>query len=141
MTTSKRAAVLVVILLVLGAVQFAAYTHDRETGDTVYIAASLALALCAAWFCRPVQTRLLAFALALPVSAIMLTFYTCWTGFVSDDYLGLTEDYARAPLRGVATLFVMALTLLSSLLSAVLVRKKPTPERYWPATDPYARED
>lgn len=138
MTTSKRAAVLVVIALVLGAIQYPAYTLDRETGDIVYMGASLVLALSAAWFSRSVKARWLAFAVALPVAATVLTLHACWSGFIRDDHLGLTEDYARSPMMGMAILFVAALTLLSSLLSAILVRKKQKPERYWPPTDPHA---
>ena len=137
-TDKKRAASLIVFAVAAGVIQLAAFAINRETGDLIYLVAGIGLAVGTAWVSSSTGNRLLALAIGLLVSAALLILHTFWTGFLRDDVFGLTEDFGQSAMLGFDMVLILSLTVLSGLLSAILVRKKPEPERYWPAKDPDA---
>jgi hypothetical protein len=138
MRTPKRAAYVIAFAVAVGVIQLAAFAIGRATGDLIYLAASVGLVLGTAWLSRCASNRFAAFALGLLASPPLLIFHTFWTGFLRDDFFGLSEDFGQSMVLGFAICWIVMLTLVSSCVSALSFRKHRRPERYWPASAPDA---
>ena len=114
----------VVLLLLFGAtliIQLTAFLINRPTGDMVFLAGSVVLAVSSIWYCHPSSSRLLALFKTLAITGCILVINICWFWYIRFPLLNLGENFGQSMLLGfLVFLVLLPLTLLSGIVAFIL---------------------